>query len=135
MCLGVSTFAHADKHAFNDAESAVKYCQSALSIMRDNFAAMAAMVKGEEQYDAAVFTTALAIARLTHIPWDGFAVEGAMLVTIPMHYRLFGTIGKILSRAQINSSQMIASLTQLLRLMDEIKPHLWLRRKLCCHDQ
>ncbi|MGM0524764.1 MAG: c-type cytochrome [Pseudomonadota bacterium] len=79
ISLGLTATANADKHAFNDAESAVDYRQNALSIMRDNFVAMAEMVKGEVDYDAAIFSQrADDFARLSHIPWDGFSVEGAM---------------------------------------------------------
>lgn len=77
--MGFSTTALADKHAFNDAESAVDYRQSAFSIMRDNFAAMGDMVKGDVDYDATVFQQrAEDFARLSHIPWVGFTIQGAM---------------------------------------------------------
>lgn len=79
LSLGVSTVAVADKTAFNDGESAVNYRHSAFHIIRDNFAAMAAMVKGEEEYDADIFQQrAEDFARMTHIPWSAFSVEGAM---------------------------------------------------------
>ncbi|OIN01766.1 cytochrome C556 [Idiomarina sp. MD25a] len=140
MCLSMSSFAHADKHAFNDAESAVKYRQSALSIMRDNFAAMAAMVKGEEPYDAAVFSNrASDFARLTHIPWDGFAVEGAMpgddtdaLPAIWDNWEDF----------ESRANQLITDADSLVDAaasgsMDEIKPAFMAAAKNCkgCHDQ
>ncbi|EKE84278.1 c-type cytochrome [Idiomarina xiamenensis] len=67
------------QHAFNDAESAVEYRQKALSIMRDNFAAMGDMVKGEVDYDASIFSErATDFTHLTSIPWSAFSVEGAM---------------------------------------------------------
>lgn len=79
LSLSVSGSALADKHAFNDAESAVDYRQNAFSIMRANFAAMAEMVKGDVAYDAQVFQhRAEDFARLSQIPWAGFSVEGAM---------------------------------------------------------
>ena len=79
MSLAVSGSALADKHAFNDAESAVDYRQSAFSIMRANFVAMAEMVKGEVDYDASIFSQrAEDFARLSKIPWAGFTTEGAM---------------------------------------------------------
>lgn len=79
LCASFSSAAFQDKTAFNDAESAVDYRQSALSIMRDNFAAMGAMVKGEVEFDALIFQQrAQDFARLSHIPWSAFSVEGAM---------------------------------------------------------
>lgn len=77
--VGLVGTASAEKHAFNDAESAVDYRQSGLSMIRNNFVAMADMVKGEVPYDAEVFTQrANDLARLSYIPWQGFQVEGAM---------------------------------------------------------
>ncbi len=140
MCMSMSTVAQADKHAFNDAESAVKYRQSALSIMRDNFAAMAAMVKGEETYDAEVFNNrANDFARLSHIPWDGFAVEGAMpgddtdaLPAIWDNWEDF----------ESRANQLITDANGLVDAaasgsMDEIKPVFMAAAKNCkgCHDQ
>ena len=79
LSFGIAGNAMADKHAFNDAESAVEYRQNALSIMRDNFAAMGDMVKGDVAFDAAIFQQrAEDFARLSHIPWAGFSVDGAM---------------------------------------------------------
>ncbi|MBT42506.1 MAG: cytochrome C556 [Idiomarina sp.] len=79
LSLGISGSALADKHAFNDAESAVDYRQSAFSIMRANFVAMAEMVKGDVDYDASIFEQrAEDFARLSQIPWAGFTTEGAM---------------------------------------------------------
>ena len=79
LTVAFTSSALADKHAFNDAESAVDYRQSALSIMRSNFVAMAEMVKGEVDYDASIFQQrAEDFARLSKIPWAGFTTEGAM---------------------------------------------------------
>ena len=67
------------QNAFNDAEKAVEYRQKALSVMQNNFAVMGDMVKGDTDYDADIFTArAQDFARLSHIPWAAFSVEGAM---------------------------------------------------------
>ena len=79
VALGLSTSAVADENAFNDGDKAVEYRQKALSVMQQNFAAMAELVKGEVDYDAQVFTNrANDFEKLAGIPWSGFAVEGAM---------------------------------------------------------
>ena len=53
----------ADETAFNDAEKAVEYRQKALSVMKENFSAMAAMVKGEVEYNADFFNVVQMISR------------------------------------------------------------------------
>ena len=79
VALGLSTSAVADENAFNDGDKAVEYRQKALSVMQQNFAAMAEMVKGEVDYDAQVFANrANDFEKMSGIPWAGFAVEGAM---------------------------------------------------------
>ena len=79
VALSLSASTIANEHAFNDGEKAVEYRQKALSIMQQNFAAMAEMVKGEVNYDAQVFANrANDFESLAGIPWSGFAVEGAM---------------------------------------------------------
>lgn len=79
ICASFSTVAIQDKTAFNDAEAAVEYRQNALSLMRDNFVAMGAMIKGEVAFDPLIFQQrAEDFARLSHIPWPAFSVEGAM---------------------------------------------------------
>ena len=76
VALGLSTSAVADENAFNDGDKAVEYRQKALSVMQQNFAAMAEMVKGEVDYDAQVFANrANDFEKLAGIPWSGFAVE------------------------------------------------------------
>lgn len=77
--LSVSFNATADDHAFNAGDKAVEYRQKALSVMQQNFAAMAAMVKGETEYNADFFQRrANDFEKMSSIPWSGFAVEGAM---------------------------------------------------------
>ena len=47
--------------------------------MKENFSAMAAMVKGEVEYNADFFQRrANDFEKMSGIPWAGFAVEGAM---------------------------------------------------------
>ncbi|WP_322406042.1 cytochrome c [Idiomarina sp. PL1-037] len=71
--------ATANEHAFNDGDKAVEYRQKALSVMQQNFAAMAAMVKGEVEYNADFFQRrANDFEKMSGIPWSGFGVEGAM---------------------------------------------------------
>lgn len=67
------------QHAFNDADKAVEYRQKAFSIMQNNFAYMGDMVKGDVDFDAAIFAErAETFAHLAGVPWTGFAQEGAM---------------------------------------------------------
>lgn len=139
LTLIASSASAADKHAFNDAESAVDYRQSALSIMRDNFVAMAAMVKGEVAYDAEVFEQrANDFSRLAHIPWAGFRVEGAMpgndTDALP---EIWDNWDDFKSR----SENFVADAEQLAKVansqsMEEIKPIFMQTAKNCkgCHD-
>lgn len=89
------------QNAFNDAEKAVEYRQKALSVMQNNFAAMGDMVKGEVDWDSAVFAARAAdFAAMSGIPWSGFETAGANLVRIPMHCRLSGKTGVIFKNVQ-----------------------------------
>lgn len=77
--IGLSFNVTADETAFNTAEKAVEYRQKALSVMKENFSAMAGMVKGEVEYNADFFQRrANDFEKMSGIPWAGFAVEGAM---------------------------------------------------------
>lgn len=77
--MGLSFHTNADETAFNSGEKAVEYRQKALSVMKENFATMAAMVKGEVEYNADFFQRrANDFEKMSSIPWAGFAVEGAM---------------------------------------------------------
>lgn len=78
--LGISLGSTATAQtAFSDADKAVQYRQKAFSIMRDNFAEMAAMVKGEVSWDNALFAERAAdFAKLSTIPWAAFTTAGAM---------------------------------------------------------
>jgi cytochrome c556 len=69
--------APAQADPFTNAEDAVKYRQSALSLIRANFAHMSGMVRGEIEYDAAAFQErANALKHLSHIPFDAFSGAG-----------------------------------------------------------
>lgn len=66
------------KSAFSDAKDSVTYRQSAFQLIRHNMADIADMLKGEVQYDAARLNQrATALATLTTLPWEAFAVPGA----------------------------------------------------------
>jgi cytochrome c556 len=63
--------------AFADAEDSVKYRQSAFQLIRYNMADIAAMLKGEVNYDAErVSKRANALATLTTLPWEAFTLPG-----------------------------------------------------------
>ncbi|EGN74337.1 cytochrome c556 [Idiomarina sp. A28L] len=69
--------APATADAFADAEDAVKYRQSAFSLIRENFGHMAGMVRGEIEFDAESFQKrAEALKHLSYIPFDGFSGAG-----------------------------------------------------------
>jgi len=69
-------------NSFTKAEEAVEYRQQALSMVRDNFAIMAAMVRNEMPYDAPAFKArAEALSHLSYIPWDGFTGVGEGITT------------------------------------------------------
>lgn len=75
LSLSVPSNAHAS--AFTDADKAVEYRQQALQLVRENFSFMAGMVRGEIDFDGAMFEQrAKALAHLSHTPWDGFQHAG-----------------------------------------------------------
>lgn len=63
--------------AFTDPDKAVEYRQHTFQLIRENFAHMAGMVRGEIDFDGEMFEQrAQALQHLTHIPWDGFKHAG-----------------------------------------------------------
>lgn len=63
--------------AFTDADKAVEYRQQALQLIRENFAFMASMVRGDRDYDGELFEQrAEALYHLSYVPWDGFKHAG-----------------------------------------------------------
>lgn len=58
---------------FAKAEDAVKYRQSALTLMSNHMGRLAAMAKGDRPFDAAsAQASARLIETLSHLPWEGF---------------------------------------------------------------
>jgi len=58
---------------FAKPEDAVKYRQSAMFIMGQNFGRIGAMVNGKAPYDpAAAAASADIVATMSHLPWPGF---------------------------------------------------------------
>lgn len=75
LSMSAPTSAHAS--AFSDADKAVEYRQQSLQLIRENFAYMAGMVRGEIDYDGEMFEQrAIALQHLSHVPWDGFRNAG-----------------------------------------------------------
>lgn len=139
LSFGLISTANADKHAFNDAESAVDYRQKGFSLIRNNFVAMGEMVKGEVDYDAAIFAQrANDLARLSHIPWQGFIVEGAQpgndTDALP---EIWDNWDDFKERAEsfISDTQNLAEAAAG-GSMDDIKPAFMAAAKNCkgCHD-
>jgi cytochrome c556 len=61
---------------FAKPEDAVKYRQSAMFIMGQNFGRIGAMVNGKAPYDpAAAETSAQVVAEMAKLPWPGFAAN------------------------------------------------------------
>lgn len=68
---------HAQASAFTTASDAVEYRQKAFSLIRENFAYMSGMVRGERDYDAEAFKQrAQALYHLSHIPFEAFTGAG-----------------------------------------------------------
>ncbi|UJF23070.1 c-type cytochrome [Shewanella sp. OMA3-2] len=60
---------------FKDTDHAIKYRQSAFSLIAYNFGDMGAMLKGKKEFDATVFADrATNVAALSKIPHEGFIV-------------------------------------------------------------
>jgi cytochrome c556 len=63
--------------AFTEAKDSIEYRQAAFQLIRHNMADIAAMLKGEVNYDAARLNKrARALASLTTLPWEAFSVPG-----------------------------------------------------------
>ncbi|WP_194755374.1 c-type cytochrome [Aliidiomarina indica] len=74
--LGI-TANHAAASAFTTASDAVEYRQKAFSLIRENFAYMSGMVRGERDYDADAFKQrAQALYHLSYIPFEAFSGAG-----------------------------------------------------------
>lgn len=59
---------------FAKPEDAIKYRQSALFVMQQNFSRVAAMASGKTPFDAKVAADSAAVAEYTaHLPWVAFA--------------------------------------------------------------
>jgi len=74
-----STLAFAGSHGASkdQLKDAMEYRQSTFKMVGQHFGAMAAMVKGKVEYDAAAFAkNAEALAMLSQLSPNGFAVEG-----------------------------------------------------------
>ena len=67
----------AQASAFSEPDEAVEYRQHAFQLIRQNFGYMAGMVRGEIDFDGAMFEQrAQALSDLSSIPWDGFKYAG-----------------------------------------------------------
>lgn len=67
---------------FQKAEDAVKYRQSALSVMGTHFSRLGAMANGRVPFDAAVAQDNAALVRtLSRLPWAGFTPDTQGLTT------------------------------------------------------
>lgn len=72
--VGINT---AQASAFTNASDAVEYRQKAFSLIRENFAYMASMVRGERDFDADMFKTrAETLYHLSHVPFEAFTGAG-----------------------------------------------------------
>ena len=72
----VFTFAAPASAQFAKPEDAVKYRQSAMFIMGQNFGRIGAMVNGKAPYDpAAAAASADIVAEMARLPWPGFAAN------------------------------------------------------------
>lgn len=77
LTLATSPISTAHASAFSDADKAVEYRQQAFQLIRQNFAYMAGMVRGEIDFDGAMFEErAQALSYLSNVPWAGFSHAG-----------------------------------------------------------
>lgn len=71
------TAGNAQASAFTDASDAVEYRKKGFSLIRENFAFMASMVRGERPFDGEVFKTrATMLYHLSHVPFETFSGAG-----------------------------------------------------------
>ncbi|CUS48659.1 MAG: cytochrome c' [Idiomarinaceae bacterium HL-53] len=124
---------------FTEENEAVEYRQQALALIRDNFGIMAAMVRNEMPYDAAMFEArAEALSHLSYIPWDGFTGVGANVTTnsdaLPAIWEDWDDFAEK-SQALIDASQNLAEAAQS-GDMSEIRPAFMATARTCqqCHE-
>ena len=73
LMLGVGVVFTAGAQQFSKPEDAIKYRQSALSVMGTQFAQIGAMVQGKVPYDAKVAADSAAVVEvLAKLPWAAF---------------------------------------------------------------
>lgn len=73
LMLGLGLVVRAGAQQFSKPEDAIKYRQSALSVMGTQFAQIGAMVQGKVPYDAKVAADSAAVVEvLAKLPWAAF---------------------------------------------------------------
>ncbi|TCI05163.1 cytochrome c [Corallincola luteus] len=76
--LATGGIAVAKESPYADPEPAIEYRQKSFSLIAANFGDLVAMLKGKKEYDAAVAQRrADAVAALSHLPLEAFAVKGS----------------------------------------------------------
>ncbi len=123
-------------------EAAVEYRQSAYTMIKHHFGPMAAMVKGEMEFDAEAFTkNAEALAALSAFPINGF-VDGSYIGQTDAKTDAKADIGTNMDDFKEKMESFKVESANLVKAsasgdMAEIKPQFGKTAQTCkaCHDQ
>lgn len=123
-------------------EEAVGYRQSAYTMIKHHFGPMAAMVKGEMEFDAEAFTkNAEALATLSAFPINGF-IEGSYIGQTDAKTAAKANIGTDMADFKEKMESFKVEAANLAKAsasgdMAEIKPQFGKTAQTCkaCHDQ
>lgn len=132
LALGLAGSAAADQY-----EDAIKYRQSAFTLVKGNFGPMGAMVKGERPFDAAAFAeyaeNLVALSRMTD---DGF-IDGSDLGDTKAKPEVWENRAEFDARMK-DFREAVAELAVVAKSgdLDRIKPQFSAAAKSCkaCHD-
>lgn len=121
---------------FAKAEDAIKYRQSAFTLMGAHFSRIGAVVKGEAPYGPSVATDAKIVETISHLPFAGF-VEGTHGDNTGARPEIWEERAKF-DKAARNMQQAVAELSKVAASGDEaaLKGAFGTAGKACkaCHD-
>jgi cytochrome c556 len=138
IALALPAVSGAEGFAPAKGEDALRYRQSALFMMGQNFGALVAMAKGDRPWDAALVAgNTERVQFLSTLPWDSFWVTGADQGKHRMKPEIFTEKDKFLEKANALQEQA-QKLAAVAKTSDQaaIKAQIVATGKACgaCHD-
>lgn len=123
---------------FAKPEDAVKYRQSALSLMGNHMGRLSAMAQGKAPYDAAsAQRSAEVVSYVSHLPWEGFVPgSGPEAVKTNAKPELFKNMDEVRSLAK-KATEETAKLPGAAGSLETLRTQVGATGKACkdCHDK